>query len=75
MLQPFIPLLLSWRGKGELATLTGAETEGSVLPVGGSAAIVGFYINELLLRFLHRHDPEPVPVRPVPVRLSTGLRM
>ena len=60
MLQPFIPLLLSWRGKGELATLTGAETEGSVLPVGGSAAIVGFYINELLLRFLHRHDPEPI---------------
>lgn len=60
LLQPFIPLLLSWRGRGELATLTGAEIEGGVLPFGGSAAIVGFYVNELLLRFVHRHDPEPV---------------
>ena len=60
LLQPFIPLLLSWRGKGELATLTTAEPEDSVLPLAGSAAIVGFYVNELLLRFLHRHDPEPL---------------
>jgi len=60
LLQPFIPLLLSWRGHGELATLTGAETDGRVLPLAGSAAIVGFYVNELLLRFLYRHDPEPV---------------
>ena len=59
LLQPFIPLLLSWRGRGELATLTGAETEGTALPLVGSATIVGFYVNELLLRFLHRHDPEP----------------
>ena len=58
-LQPFIPLLLSWRGAGELATLTGAEPEGTVLPPSGSTAIVGFYLNELLMRFLHRHDPEP----------------
>ena len=60
LLQPFIPLLLSWRGKGELATLTGAETTGGVVLLAGSAAIVGFYVNELLLRFLHRHDPEPI---------------
>ena len=60
LLQPFIPLLLSWRGRGELATLTGAELEGGVAPLGGSTAIVGFYVNELLLRFLHRHDPEPI---------------
>ena len=59
LLQPFLPLLLSWRGRGELATLTGAEPEGGVLPLTGSAAIVGFYLNELLLSFIHRHDPEP----------------
>ena len=59
LLQPFTPLLLSWRDRGELATLTGAESEGTVLPLTGSAAIIGFYVNELLLRFLHRHDPEP----------------
>lgn len=60
LLQPFIPLLMSWRGSGELATLTSAESDGNVLPLSGSAAIVGFYLNELLLRFLHRHDPEPL---------------
>ena len=58
LLQPFVPLLLSWRGRGELATLTGAETDGTVLPPAGSAAVVGFYLNELVMRFLHRHDPE-----------------
>ena len=60
LLQPFIPLLLSWRGRGELATVTGAEIEGGVLHLDGPTAIVGFYVNELLLRFLHRHDPEPI---------------
>ena len=60
LLQPFISLLLSWRGRGELATLTGAEADGGVVPFGGSTAVVGFYVNELLMRFLHRHDPEPV---------------
>jgi len=59
LLQPFMPLLLSWRSRGELATLTGAETGGVVLPPAGSALVVGFYLNELVLRFLHRHDPEP----------------
>ena len=59
LIQPFVPLLLSWRGRGELATLTGAETDGTVLPPAGSAAVVGFYLNELVVRFLHRHDPEP----------------
>ena len=59
LLQPFVPLLLSWRGRGELVTLTGVEPEGGALPLAGSAAIVGFYINELLLCFVHRHDPEP----------------
>ena len=61
LLQPFVPLLLSWRGKGELVTLTGVEPEPecSAAPLAGSATLVGFYVNELLLRFLHRHDPEP----------------
>ncbi len=59
LLQPFIPLLISWRGRGDLATLTGVEVQGEVVPVQGSAALIGFYVNELVLRFLHRHDPEP----------------
>ncbi len=59
LLQPFVPLLLSWRSRGELATLTGAEAKGVVLPPAGSDLVIGFYLNELVLRFLHRHDPEP----------------
>ena len=59
LLQPFTPLLLSWQGRGDLATLTGAESDGRPMILAGSAAIVGLYLNELLLRFVHRHDPEP----------------
>lgn len=59
LLQLFAPLLLSWRGRGELPTLIGAEATGGALPLTGSAAIVGLYLNELLHRFVHRHDPEP----------------
>ena len=59
LLQPFAPLLLSWRGRGELATVTGAEAVGGTMPLTGSAAIIGLYLNELLQRFVHRHDPEP----------------
>ena len=60
LLQPFTPLLLSWRGRGELLTLTGAEPHGAARTFSGAAAMVGFYVNELVLRFVHRHDPEPM---------------
>ena len=59
LLQPFTPLLLSWGGRGDLATLTGVEPWGATVTVAGAAAMVGFYVNELVLRFVHRHDPEP----------------
>nr|VFJ66205.1 MAG: DNA repair protein RecO (recombination protein O) [Candidatus Kentron sp. FM]VFJ66286.1 MAG: DNA repair protein RecO (recombination protein O) [Candidatus Kentron sp. FM]VFK09247.1 MAG: DNA repair protein RecO (recombination protein O) [Candidatus Kentron sp. FM] len=59
VLEPFRPLLLSWRGSGEIFTLTLAESDESprlprILP-----AKSGFYVNELLLRLLHRNDPYP----------------
>ncbi|MEW6646948.1 MAG: DNA repair protein RecO [Pseudomonadota bacterium] len=57
LLQPFVPLLLSWSGRGELATLTGAEGRGGLAPLTGTALISAFYLNELLLRLLQRHDP------------------
>ena len=93
MLQPFIPLLVSYFGKAELKTLTGVERLiGSVpasgihsvpgdrqagsLPASGIHSIpgdiiqpfseikglalyCGFYINELLVCFLHKYDPHP----------------
>lgn len=58
VLQSFRPLLLSWAGRGELGTLTGAEAcGGSGLP--GAALVNGFYVNELMMRLMPRHDPYP----------------
>lgn len=56
LLSPFQPLLLGWAGKGELATLTGAESEVPAFNLAGTALWCGFYINELMLRLVHRHD-------------------
>lgn len=58
LLQLFRPLLVSWSGRGELGTLTGAEGHGGGSLQGGSL-INGFYVNELLMRLLPRHDPHP----------------
>lgn len=59
VLQPFRPLLLSWSGSGELPGLTGGEPDGAVPWLTGQALMGGFYVNELLMRLLHRFDPHP----------------
>jgi len=58
-LEPFRPLLLSWRGAGELFTLTLAERDDSLDLPRVWQVRSGFYVNELLLRLVHRHDPFP----------------
>ncbi|MGB3133862.1 MAG: DNA repair protein RecO [Candidatus Macondimonas sp.] len=58
-LQPFQPLLVSWRGRGELPVLADWEAAGPPLPLQGDALLGGFYLNELLLRLCRRHDPHP----------------
>jgi len=57
ILQPFIPLTLSWSGKGEMPFLNSAEPL-ALKPVSlsGRALPSAFYINELLVRLLHKHD-------------------
>lgn len=57
-LQPFSPLLLSWNGRGEAPQLTGAEPDG-LLSLPAAQLWSGFYLNELLLKLLTRHDPHP----------------
>ncbi|WP_186144157.1 DNA repair protein RecO [Burkholderia gladioli] len=59
VLQTFQPLSLSWSGKSEMRTLTGAEWVGGMLPLGGDALLCGFYVNELLVKFCAREDPFP----------------
>lgn len=55
--QPFRRLLLSWVERGELGTLTAAEADGPAAALSGDAVFSGWYLNELLLRVLARHDP------------------
>ncbi|MBI5783626.1 MAG: DNA repair protein RecO [Gammaproteobacteria bacterium] len=57
VLKPFQRLLIGWSGKGELAVLTAAEMDGPGYSLAGPALYCGFYVNEVLLRLLHRHDP------------------
>jgi len=57
VLRAFQPLLLSWSGKGDLRNLVRAEWHGAYAPLAGLALICGFYLNELLLKFLARNDP------------------
>ncbi len=59
LLNPFQPLRLSWSGRGELQTLRDAEIAGSSLLLTGDALLAGFYVNELLIRFMQRADPHP----------------
>jgi DNA repair protein RecO (recombination protein O) len=63
LLQPFVPVRLSWAGRGELPTLTGVEAAGSGFGLDGSALFCGFYMNELLLHLLPLHDPHPAVFR------------
>ena len=59
VLRPFLPLRLSWVAKSELGTLTGAEAAGPPAGMVGDALLSAYYVNELLLHFLHRDDPQP----------------
>jgi DNA repair protein RecO (recombination protein O) len=56
-LMAFQPLLLTWGGRSELRTLFKAEWQGGVPQLKGLGLMCGFYLNELLLRFLPREDP------------------
>lgn len=59
VLRPFLPLRVSWVAKSDLGTLTGAEAAGAPSGVVGDAMLAAYYVNELLLHFLHRFDPQP----------------
>lgn len=58
-LQPFVPLELGWVQKGELAQLRLAEERGAPLPFPAPRLVLGWYVNELVLRLTVRHDPQP----------------
>ena len=57
VLQPFRPLLMSWNLKSDLGTLTAADQVASPPALQGQSLYCGLYLNELLMRLLHRGDP------------------
>lgn len=59
LLQPFQPLLVSWQGKTELMTLQTAEPNGVPIHLQAECLLSGFYLNELLIRLVQKHDPQP----------------
>ena len=58
LLQPFQPLFLSWNLRGELGTLTGAEAQGPAMTLAPELIASGFYLNEILMRLLERHEAQ-----------------
>ena len=59
LLQPFMPLMVSWVAKSELGTLRQAETQGMPLYLQGKALWSGLYLNEILMRLLLRNESIP----------------
>lgn len=59
LLLAFTPLKVSYISKNELKILTQVEIAQSIKPLNGLSLYCGFYVNELVRYFLHKHDPHP----------------
>lgn len=59
LLQPLRRLNLAWTLRSELGTLTQAEAADAVPAMSADGILSAFYLNELLMRLLHRHEPHP----------------
>lgn len=59
LLQPFSLLSIAWTGRSELQVLSRVESLDKPLSLSGKALFCGFYLNELLLKLLPTHDPNP----------------
>jgi DNA repair protein RecO (recombination protein O) len=57
LLQPFVPLRLSWLQRGELGRLTHVEAASQSYELEAQRLLAGYYSNELLLRLTARGDP------------------
>jgi DNA repair protein RecO (recombination protein O) len=57
LLQPFVPLRLSWNQRGELCRLWHVEPAAASYELAGQQLLAGYYANELVLRLTARDDP------------------
>lgn len=60
VLLSFQPLELGWFGGGEVKTLAKAEWVGGMRMLRGEGLLLGYYLNELLLKLLPREDAHEV---------------
>lgn len=60
VLHAFQPLELGWFGGGEVKTLAKAEWLGGIPLLQGEGLLLGYYLNELLLKLLPREDAHVV---------------
>ena len=73
LLQPFVPVQISWTGKSELKTLTDIERNDDIYTLAGPFLFAGLYVNELLVRLLSEHVEYPDVYRDYQTVLS-GLQ-
>ena len=59
LLQPYQRLSMSWSGTGDLVTLNKVEADRPTRILEGERLISAFYINELVIRLLHKHEAHP----------------
>jgi len=60
MLQAFRPLLIEYRGKGEVGSLGNIEAVNQGFSLSGNQLYCGLYLNELIMRLTRRNDAHPV---------------
>lgn len=58
--QPFRPILISWRGDGDLKTIVRVESPTLAIPLSRHYLFSGLYLNELLFRLLVKEVPQPL---------------
>lgn len=56
IIMPFVPLVVSFSGAGEIKNLTDARWMGSMTPNEHEGLVSAFYVNELILRMTVRGD-------------------
>ncbi len=56
LLQPCQKLMMSWSGKGELPTLNKVEMINPITLSSSRIILLGFYINELIVKLLHKNE-------------------
>ena len=59
LLQPGRKISIAWTMRRDLGTMTQVEPCQGNQPYGAGGTLTVFYINELLVKLLHRHEPHP----------------